>query len=70
MSDNPDNVKPFEELLDHPQKEQLRKALEKIPVQIRNVEKAESIGIDMGNQKKELQDLQAKIEKLLGAMGG
>lgn len=70
MDNNPDTVQEFENLLSNPQKEGLRQSLRNIPIMLRNIERAERAGIDMGTQKQELKDLEMRISKLLSEMGG
>lgn len=67
--DELDNIVPFEELLSEDEKANLLKAQQKLPIMERNIEKAESIGIDMTEQRKSLAEMKQNIRKMLQQLG-
>lgn len=68
MSQETPQIPPFEDLLNQAQKDNLRRTLDQIPVQRRNLQKAKRAGIDVGETEAELDKLERDINRLLAEL--
>lgn len=68
MSQETPQIPPFEDLLNQSQKDNLRRTLDQIPVQRRNLQKAKRAGIDVGDAEAELDKLERDINRLLAEL--